>query len=130
MQLNQDWFLPAEVSLKKRDHIRKLIHKLYQDNAQKDTAAASNKKYVQKLGRGVEESSARAVPESGKKELCCRLNFNPVDDFDIPEQQCFAPMSIQRNSENSFSKECYQPRKLRVPINQFNNLNLPMEVIL
>lgn len=123
LQLDEDWFLPAEVSLKKRDHIRKLIHKLIQDKAQKD-AAASNNKY---LGRGVRETSARSVLTNGGEDLRRGINLNLEDDLDTPGQQCFAPMLEQTGK--SPLKECHQPRKQRAPINQFNNLSLPLEVI-
>ncbi|KAL1564608.1 Ulp1 peptidase [Salvia divinorum] len=119
--LDEDWFLPAEVSLKKRDHIRKLIHKLIQDKAQKD-AAAGNNKY---LGRGVRESSARSVLKNGGEDLCGGINLNLEDDLETPGQQCFAPMLEQTGK--SSPKECHQPHKLRVPINQFNSLSLPLE---
>ncbi|KAG6421966.1 hypothetical protein SASPL_118526 [Salvia splendens] len=113
--LDEDWFLPAEVSLKKRDHIRKLIHKLIQDKAQKD-AAASNNKYL---------GSARYVLTNGGEDLRRGINLNLEDDLDTPDQRCFASMLEQTGK--SPLKECHQPRKQRVLINQFNNLSLPLE---
>ncbi|XP_057812506.1 probable ubiquitin-like-specific protease 2B [Salvia miltiorrhiza] len=93
--LNEHWFLPAEVSLKKRYHIRKLIHKLIQDNAQKDPAAA------------------RSVLKNGGRDVCRGINLNSADDLDIAGLQCFSPILEQRNIEKSAPKECYQPRNLQ-----------------
>lgn len=131
LQLNQHWFLPAEVSLKKREHIRKLIYRLIEDNALKDPPDASNNKYLQELGKGEVESCAKSIPKnSGEEKSWCGINFNAADDLDIMGEHCFVPMlGRRRNFGKSATKECCQPCKLLVPINQFNSLSLPLEVI-
>lgn len=40
--LKKNWFPPDEVSLRKRDHIRKLICKIVRDNAKKDAPSVTN----------------------------------------------------------------------------------------
>ncbi|KAI3445786.1 hypothetical protein Pfo_002451 [Paulownia fortunei] len=117
--LNKDWFLPAEVSLKKRDHIRKLIHKIIQDNDLKDSPAARNNKYLQSgLNKG--ESGAKCVQQNGVKESSVDIKYNSSDDFEIKGLE-------QRSIDISVIDESFQPYKLLVPINQFNNMSLPME---
>lgn len=127
--LNEHWFLPAEVSLKKREHIRKLIYRVIEDNALKDPPDDSNNKYLQELGKSEVESSAKSIPKNSGEESCCSINFNAADDLDIMGKHCFVPMLERRNFGKSATKECCQPCKLLVPINQFNNLSLPLEVI-
>ncbi|KAH6793441.1 hypothetical protein C2S52_003918 [Perilla frutescens var. hirtella] len=127
LQLNQDWFFPAEVSLKKRDHIKEVIHRLIKDNALKDPPVASNNKDLRKPGTSDGESSEISVTKYGGEESCCVINFNSADDLDIRGQQCFVPMLEQRNIGKSATKEYCQPCKLPFPTNQSNNLSLLLE---
>ncbi|GER55569.1 sentrin/sumo-specific protease [Striga asiatica] len=96
LQLNHDWFLAAEVSLKKRDHIKKLIHGIAKDRKN------HNEQF---------QSGARNQGDS-----------NSSDEFEIKEQQSFSAMSKNNSSVNKDKHD-----KLRVPINLFRNMTLPME---
>lgn len=127
LQLNKDWFFPAEVSLKKRDHIRKVIHRIVENNALKDPPATSNKCYQSGASDG--DSGAKIVQQNGAEELCPCIKFDCCDDFDNEEQQSFTAMSEHsRNNDKSVICESSQPCKLVMPINQFNNMSMPMEV--
>ncbi|KAL3617307.1 hypothetical protein CASFOL_038852 [Castilleja foliolosa] len=88
--LNKDWFLSAEVSLKKRNHIRKLIHGMVKDNAQKDPLSAR------------------------KNELLQRNIDNSSDESEIKLQQSFSSMFEHTNIDDSLIVEHFHP----VPYNQ------------
>ncbi|KAK6156795.1 hypothetical protein DH2020_011043 [Rehmannia glutinosa] len=120
--LNKDWFLAAEV-LKKRDHIRKLIHRIVKDNALKDPPAARNNKHLQS---GITEGDSGA-PDGVKESSLDDIKFNSSYEFEIKGRQSFSAMFEQRNVDNTVIDESSQPYKLVVPINQFNNMTLPME---
>ncbi|KAL8541828.1 hypothetical protein ACS0TY_002907 [Phlomoides rotata] len=122
--LNKDWFLPAEVSLRKRDHIRKVIHKIVEDNALKDPPAARDNKYFQSYEG---DSSVKLMEKNSVKESCSGVKLNSSDDLDIKGQQSPVAMLEQRSSDKSAIDECFKPSKLLMPINQFSNLCLPME---
>ncbi|KAG8368607.1 hypothetical protein BUALT_Bualt15G0063000 [Buddleja alternifolia] len=110
--LNKDWFLPAEVSLKKRDHIRKLIHRIVEDNdALKDPPP----------------TCTNSVQENNAKESCLGIKFDYDDNYEIKGQQNFIDMLDPRNIDKSATDETAQPFKQLVPINQFSNMKLPME---
>ncbi|GFP86806.1 probable ubiquitin-like-specific protease 2a [Phtheirospermum japonicum] len=96
---NKDWFLAAEVSLKKRNHIRKLIHGIVKDNAQKDPPSTRENKHLQ---RNIDNSS---------------------DESEIKWQESFSSIFEQTNIDNSVIGERFQ----LVPDNQFNNMILPIK---
>lgn len=66
----------------------------------------------------MDESSSRSVLEISGKQF-------RGTNFDTLRQQCFAPMPKQRNNTIDLD----QPRTLRISINLFNDLSVPMEVI-
>lgn len=121
LQLDKDWFLPAEVSLRKRDHIRKLIHRIAEDNALKDPSAD---KYFQSCDIDEGDSSVRVM----EKESCCGVKLESSDDH-IKGQQSPVAMLEERSIDKSASDKFFQRVKLMMPIHQFSNLSLPMEVI-
>ncbi|KAL2254469.1 UNVERIFIED_CONTAM: hypothetical protein Sindi_0241600 [Sesamum indicum] len=113
--LNQDWFHPAEVSLRKRDHIRKVIHRIVEDKAMKDASAVCNNQGLQS-GMNEGDSSAHSLQENDVKESCLGIEFPSSDNYEIKEQQSFRDILGQRTSHKEL-----------VPINQFRNMRLPME---
>ncbi|KAK6136242.1 hypothetical protein DH2020_030005 [Rehmannia glutinosa] len=128
--LNKDWFLAAEVSLKKRDHIRKLIHRIVKENVLKDPPAARHNEYLQS-GRNEGDSRPNFVQPDGVEEPHLNdIKFNSSYEFEIKGRQSFSAMLEQRNIDNSVLDESFGHYNLLVPINQFNNMTLPMEVII
>ncbi|KAL0365205.1 UNVERIFIED_CONTAM: hypothetical protein Sangu_0618100, partial [Sesamum angustifolium] len=113
--LNQDWFHPAEVSLRKRDHIRKVIHRIVEDKAMKDASAVCNNKCLQS-GVNEGDSSAQSLQENGVKESCLGIEFSSSDNYEIKEQQSFRDILGHSTSHKEL-----------VPVNQFSNMRLPME---
>ncbi|KAK4438099.1 putative ubiquitin-like-specific protease 2B [Sesamum alatum] len=124
--LNQDWFHPAEVSLRKRDHIRKVIHRIVEDNAMKDPSAACNSKCLQS-GMNEGDSSAQSLQENGVKESCVGIELSSSDNYEIKEQQSSVDILEQRTVDKSVTNKCCKSHKELVPINQFSNMKLPME---
>ncbi|KAL7119308.1 hypothetical protein ACP275_02G055300 [Erythranthe tilingii] len=118
--LNEDWFFPAEVSLKKRDYIRKLIHRIVDDNALKDPPTTRDKCY--QSGTDEDDSGVKFVHQTvAKDQLCLGINFNSCDDLENVIEQ--------RNIDESVIIENIQPRTLLMPDNQFNNTSLPIKEI-
>ncbi|KAI3448230.1 hypothetical protein Pfo_004895 [Paulownia fortunei] len=126
--LNKDWFLPAEVSLKKRDHIRNLIHRIVEDNCLKDLPAACNDKYLPS-DLNYEDSSVEFVEVNGVKDSCHGVKFNSSDDYGNKGQQSFVDMLEPMNIDKSVTDESFQTCKQLVPINQFSNMRLPLEEV-
>ncbi|KAK6156725.1 hypothetical protein DH2020_010973 [Rehmannia glutinosa] len=125
--LNKDWFLAAEVSLKKRDHIRKLIHRIVKDNALKNPPATRHNEYLQS-GRNEGDSGVNFVQPDGVEEPHLNdIKFNSSYEFEIKGRQSFSAMLEQRNIDDSVLDESFGHYNLLVPINQFNNMTLPME---
>ncbi|PIN06512.1 Sentrin-specific cysteine protease (Ulp1 family) [Handroanthus impetiginosus] len=110
---SEDWFHPAEVSLKKRDHIRKLIHKIVEDNALKASSVTCNNKYLES-GINEGDNCSQSVLEYSVQESYLCVKINTSDDHETKGQQPFADVLEQRN-------------KQLPPISQFSNMRLPME---
>ncbi|KAL9170274.1 hypothetical protein ABFS82_04G134200 [Erythranthe guttata] len=116
--LNEDWFFPAEVSLKKRDHIRKLIHRIVEDNALNDPPTTRDKCY--QSGTDEDDSGVKFVHQTvAKDQLCLGINLNSCDDLENVIEQ--------RNIDESVIIENVQPL---MPDNQFNTMSLPIKEIL
>ncbi|KAL3620981.1 hypothetical protein CASFOL_035893 [Castilleja foliolosa] len=102
--LNKDWFLAAEVSLKKRNHIRKLIHGIVENNAKKGSPSARKNKHLQK---NIDNSS---------------------DESEIKCQQSSPPMFEQMHIDNSVIDERFQldavcNQEASIPIPKDNTLS-------
>ncbi|KAL3814377.1 hypothetical protein ACJIZ3_015645 [Penstemon smallii] len=83
--LNKDWFLPAEVSLKKRDHIRKLIYKIAENYASKDPPGD---KYLPSVVTE-EDSDVKIIQEKDVKETCHDNKFDSSIDHKNKKPQSF-----------------------------------------
>lgn len=130
LQLNKDWFPPAEVSLRKRDHIRKVIHRIVEDNALKDPPAARDNKEFQSIDIDEGDSSAIFIEKNRVNESCSVVKINSSDNFHMKGQLSPVAMLERIICDKSATDECFQPPfRLMMPTNQFSNLSLPMEVI-
>ncbi|KAL6517607.1 hypothetical protein OROMI_033308 [Orobanche minor] len=121
--LNEDWFFAVEVSLKKRDHIRKLIHRIAKEySVNKDPPAAHNNQHLQSGVNEGDSCSDSVQPYDVKESPCLGQGFNSSDDFRSKGQEC----SSVKLGRNSSVIDEFQPYKPQVPINQFTNMTLPM----
>ncbi|KAL6545815.1 hypothetical protein OROGR_009689 [Orobanche gracilis] len=118
--LNEDWFIAVEVSLKKRDHIKKLIHRIAKEySVNKDPPAAHNNQHLESGVNEGDSCSDSVQPYDVKESPRLGCRFNSSDDFKSKGQESFS-VKLGRNS--SVIDE-FQPYKPQVPINQF----MPME---
>ncbi|XP_073045609.1 probable ubiquitin-like-specific protease 2B isoform X2 [Primulina eburnea] len=81
--LNKDLFLPAEVSLKKRDHIRNLIYRIVGDDVGEDPPAVCNNICLPGENSNKGDNSVEFVKETNEKDMCCGKKFDSIVDQQI-----------------------------------------------
>ncbi|XP_075511183.1 putative ubiquitin-like-specific protease 2A isoform X2 [Primulina tabacum] len=111
--LNEDLFLPAEVSLKKRDHIRHLIYRIVGDDVGEDPPAVCNKICLPGENSNKGDNSVEFVKESNEKDMCCGKKFDSSVDQQIHmtstsicRQKPFVGMLEPSHFAKSVSNEC------------------------
>lgn len=108
--LNKDWFHPAEVSLKKRDHIRNLIHRIVEDKSRRNPSAAYEDHMI----------------EGDDGELFVQASESHHDVKAHSYDECCYVLTERQQSADFMADESYQDMQ-PVPINQFSNMRLPVE---
>ncbi|XP_073148741.1 probable ubiquitin-like-specific protease 2A [Henckelia pumila] len=113
--LNENLFLPAEVSLKKRYHIRNLIYRLVGDDVGEDPSAVCSNICLPVDNVNKEDNSAEFVKETIVKDVCCGKTYDSNVDQQIHMtytstggQQPFVGMLEPSDFAKSASDECCQ----------------------